>query len=337
MKLHLQQRISDIHPELFHYTDNAGLLGILKSQYLRATHWQHLNDTQEIIYFRKKLISLIKPNLLRYGKRRQLENQDFSTWLEEKGGIDNFVNATACEITTLIYKTLLNNDGHNSLLDFFIVSFSTPEGEYHEVREHGLLSQWRAYSGATGYAIVFDTVGLEKLMETESSLWTGRYTLGDVGYSSDALEVLYRRLDAISQLKTTVIDFVAHNSQETATNLLTPFLDCCTHFKNWAFSEEHEVRLVATHNGPKMHKQNKVDGISSTERPPTYYNKNGKRTPYLNIFEGIQTAETSRLPIRRIIVGPGINQIEQAIKLKDFLKQHKNSIEVNISEIPLRA
>jgi hypothetical protein len=40
----------DAIPDLFHYTDANGLLGILRSRSLWATHFQSLNDTSEMHY-----------------------------------------------------------------------------------------------------------------------------------------------------------------------------------------------------------------------------------------------------------------------------------------------
>lgn len=329
------QSVSEIHPELFHYTNEKGLFGILQCQCLRATHWQHLNDTQEIIHLRETLISLIKPDLLLHGNQRALDNQEFRSWLADTGGINEFTSTIASKITDSIYKLLVNDDDQNQIFDFFITSFSTPEGEYREVRENGLLSQWRAYGGSDRYAMVFDTAKLEALMKTEATQWSGRYTLGDVGYSSDSPEVLYQRLDALVRLKAAAVNFAVHGSEKTATDLLTPFLDCCTHFKHWAFSEEHEVRLVVTLDGPKMREQKVSDKTLSTERPRSNFDRGGSAVPCLNLFDGIQPTGLSRLPIRRIIVGPGANQDDRAAKLRDLLKQYKYAIPVTLSTIPL--
>ena len=55
---------SDIYPELFHYTTLGGLEGILKSQSLWATHYQDLNDSQEMIYAKQVLKKHVVPYLI---------------------------------------------------------------------------------------------------------------------------------------------------------------------------------------------------------------------------------------------------------------------------------
>jgi hypothetical protein len=41
---------------IYHYTTQSGLLGIIKSKQIRATHFRHLNDTEEFNYARKLLL-----------------------------------------------------------------------------------------------------------------------------------------------------------------------------------------------------------------------------------------------------------------------------------------
>jgi hypothetical protein len=43
--------VQDFYQELFHYTSAAGLVGIIESQRLRATHAGFLNDASEIKVF----------------------------------------------------------------------------------------------------------------------------------------------------------------------------------------------------------------------------------------------------------------------------------------------
>lgn len=52
---------SEAHPELFHYTNEVGLSGILRTQCIWATHWQHLNDAMELEQFWEVLPALIGP------------------------------------------------------------------------------------------------------------------------------------------------------------------------------------------------------------------------------------------------------------------------------------
>jgi hypothetical protein len=52
-------KISDTHPELFHYTTAAGLSGILESNSLWATHSSFVNDAEEILGFYDRILPAI--------------------------------------------------------------------------------------------------------------------------------------------------------------------------------------------------------------------------------------------------------------------------------------
>ena len=56
-----KQEIYEKHPELFHYTNSNGAVGILTSQNLRATHYKFLNDTTEIQSMRAELAERLFP------------------------------------------------------------------------------------------------------------------------------------------------------------------------------------------------------------------------------------------------------------------------------------
>ena len=49
----IMEKISEIYPGLYHYTNKQGLYGILENQCVRATHYKFLNDYSEIELFRK--------------------------------------------------------------------------------------------------------------------------------------------------------------------------------------------------------------------------------------------------------------------------------------------
>ena len=56
----MSKSLAEEHPELFHYTNAAGLAGIIKNQTLWATHYAYLNDSEEIKHFHKNRL----PNIL---------------------------------------------------------------------------------------------------------------------------------------------------------------------------------------------------------------------------------------------------------------------------------
>jgi hypothetical protein len=62
------ENVSDVYKRLFHYTTWNGLMGILDSHSLWATHYKFLNDSSEIILFKDKLLELLLPRMLDFYK-----------------------------------------------------------------------------------------------------------------------------------------------------------------------------------------------------------------------------------------------------------------------------
>ncbi len=104
---------------LYHYTDQNGLLGILKSKEIWATHHQCLNDTQEFLYAKE----LVREEL----KKRISADNSTRSLLERM-------------------SSALGGPG-NEDVNLYVASFS---------EEPDSLPQWRAYGGASsGFALGF--------------------------------------------------------------------------------------------------------------------------------------------------------------------------------------
>jgi len=115
--------LSDIVPDtpnipLYHYTTQAGILGIVTSEEIWATHHQCLNDSREFMHAKRLLKEVIEQKAR---ARSSIVYDGLVTALEGKG----------FEETGL-----------------FVASFS---------EDRDSLSQWRAYGGPTsGYVLGFD-------------------------------------------------------------------------------------------------------------------------------------------------------------------------------------
>lgn len=327
--------LSELHPELFHYTGEEGLFAILQTQYLRATHWRHLNDVGELLHFYDAIPRLIMPGLVERANEMASRNDEAKRWLSGQGGADAYCSWQAQGLAKALYAPLLNPDPAEDVLEFYVTSFCTPDGLYAEVRNHGLLSQWRYYGRNGGYALVFDSVELEHLMALEHSSWACRLSCGDVGYSSDSPEILTERIDSLADFAE-AFKGCRFDSESACEPLLEPFLDCCIHYKHWAFAEENEVRLVAVLNGARMREEHEAAGSPVIERERHYFLRDGRQVPCIHLFEGIDVERACRLPIRRIIVGPGPTQPQREARLKAFLERVGYDIEVLCSSIPIR-
>lgn len=327
-----ERPLCEAHPELFHYTNVGGLEGILRSQCLWATHWQHLNDTKELEHFANALPQLIKPGRVRLVNELARQDDNLRRFVAANGGVDLLCEEESQGLAKALLESVVNPDPTGQVFEFYVTSLCTPEGAYEGVRTHGLLSQWRYYGQQGGYAIVLDTAKLEGLMYLEHDRWKCKISLGDVGYSHEPPDVLESHISTLpSFLK--AIDACKFESESECEPLLDPLLQCFIHYKHWSFAEEREVRLVAVLNGPKMREVHKEEGTEWPERERHYCNG----VPRIHLFDGLEVQERPcRLPITRILVGPGPSQLERESKLLALLDELHYDIPVTLSEMPIR-
>lgn len=316
----------EVHPELFHYTSAGGLEGILRSQSLWSTHWKYLNDAGELQHFSEKLPSLLKGARVAVAEEFARNRDDFREWAESQGGIEELVDAEVQELAHVFQDSVVSPDPTRQIFEFYVTSFCTPEGSFEEVRSHGLLSMWRYY-GNGGYALVFDTAEVDRLLREETKVWPSRIVFGDVGYSCDRPNVLDSRITALPELRRKFSESIL-DSQEAFEVILQPLLDCFIHYKHWAFAEEREVRLTTILNGEQMRAIDADDGTTRRERERHIQ----CGAPRIHLFEGLG----QRLPIKRVIVGPGPHQPAREAELRVLLEEQKLGIPVVLSNIPLR-
>ncbi|WP_459177412.1 DUF2971 domain-containing protein [Ewingella americana] len=123
-----------IPPELYHYTDQAGFIGIIENKELWATQIQYLNDSKEF-----NLAIDIAMDII--GKK-----------------LSDRLRRSVKDVVEDIKKRVLKMD----TLNICVCSFS---------EQSDLLSQWRGYSkGMAGYSIGFDSVKLENIATANSFL-----------------------------------------------------------------------------------------------------------------------------------------------------------------------
>jgi hypothetical protein len=165
--------IADAHPELMHYTDLGGLLGILESQVLSATHALNLNDKTEIVAFRKRLPEVLRPGV-RAGLTEFARRPSIRKIVETLGGLDAVIENAVTTVPAAMFAALLGDGTVPTATDAFILSFSTPAIPL--IAQHGLLSQWRSYGKGDGYALVSQTALLDPLLAEEGKRGTSIYS-----------------------------------------------------------------------------------------------------------------------------------------------------------------
>lgn len=230
---HMQSQISP--PYLYHYTNEDGLVGILESGSLWATHMVHMNDPEEMRYGHQ----LYEDAIVNALQRATDPEKEF---LEKCG--EHFNQQMNLEA---------------SLPAGFCASFSTKADDAH---------QWRNYAAnLNGVCLAFDTkVLLDRLSQKlYDRIPTPLFQLVAMNYgSADQQRHVEKLVDggikATEQLHAVfgpadgdIIRYrIANTCMECALRL-------STYFKSGKWKDENEWRVVPTHFGDPTHVRTQLD------------------------------------------------------------------------------
>ena len=201
------------------------------------------------------------------------------------------------------------------------------------ISQHGLLSQWRGYGLDGGYAIVFDSAGLDSLLTEEAKTYheetlmlaNAQYRLPELSQITDS-----QVLGLIKKLEESVYIYLKTRKPEEFDFVSASQL--ATICKHRGFEEEREVRIVvcepSVEMGPDLEKAN-----DKPYRKAYSYFRNGVAVPCIHLFED-QKLKT--LPIRRIIVGPNPDKLQRKRAAEILLRNHGIDASVVISDTPFR-
>lgn len=322
------EKISEIYPRLYHYTNEQGLYGILENQCVWATHYKFLNDYSEIVLFREKLIEFLYPSTLDFYKELIPKYPNAQQVISDEGGLIGMVKHDIEVFVDSSYKALSH--------EIYIASFCKEHIDNH-INENGLLSQWRAYGGDGGFAIVFKSHGLEEMLSSEyDGFHYDGFLIADIVYSDDEEKYkseLSEFLLKISEYQKEIYKQILQGKQEPpdAVEAYNSFVQCITRYKHQGFKEEQEIRIVAMPVALNRRYQ-EIAGDehckSKPEKNRQFRNRNGRLTPYIELFRSLKP----HLPIEKIIVGPHKDKDSRAAALRIMLRN--TDIEVTVSEIP---
>lgn len=201
-------------PPLFHYTTAAGLLGILESGEIRATHLLYTNDTAEMEYGVELLKTVVK---------------------KEARGLPRAERGLLVELAPL---AVAQADKMNAY------AFCLSE-------EPDLLSQWRAYAGnGAGYSLGFNPEALRALVAVEPP---GSVHLVKVEYEPakqrKRLEQVLRPILAAYKQRHPASPWA--ETEQTTERALVEVWQAVVALKHPAFAEEREWRLVVRHDSTR--------------------------------------------------------------------------------------
>jgi Protein of unknown function (DUF2971) len=206
---------------LYHYTNTAGLIGILTSGSLWATDVSFLNDAQEMRYGREKLVDALA------AEGQRLIDSDAPAY----GA--NYNRGTVMHSAADSIRTDTPPDGHPPVT-VYIACFC---------EDGDLLSQWRGYAEGSGFAIGFRRDHLARLEYPTEQLGVGRngtpLRLVKVAYGAAAIDGLIRRV--LDEIVPQPRGHPGSHGWARAQEYVWPSLAT---IKHEAFREEQEWRLT---------------------------------------------------------------------------------------------
>lgn len=324
--------IAETYPELFHYTNIAGLEGIIRTQTLWATHAAFLNDATEIRLFAERLPTILKPTIAD-GISKLARIPANQSLIAQRGGTQEVTEEVAPQIVAAIFNAIFGNQTTSPYVEPFVTSFCTAATPL--IAQHGLLSQWRSYAKNGGYAIVIDTARLESLLKEEAEKWPGNTLFGgDAIYSDDEDKLRLELGQLIEEINTAINQWLQIPPDlQSLENLFYPLIQCACRYKHWGFREENEVRIISIRPGKTLAKEHEARAPGVT-KPCRNFIRAGTAVPCIHLFEGITSLPDKPLPITQIIVGPHRNKGERALAVKNLLDQYHLDIKVSVSKIP---
>jgi hypothetical protein len=296
------------HPELYHYTKPEAFEGIISSQTLWCSHYREMLDTNEVRLMRDLLPPAVAPRMDAIVEK--LNRKTRRLWDAAGRGAK-----TARDLVNSLSGATFDGRAVYSALDPYLVSFSTHAEDTAFDHEHGIRSQWDSYAGPEGYCVVFDIGEVARMLGREGN---ARYwawlMLEPVRYADRPVEHIFREL--VDGLADTLRQFI--DGVKLPEMAVPEFLTGSTLLKGAGYKSEREVRIVAipgTAKAAKYAAKEYPDQFDATAPLPEikFRPQTGKR--YVALFDRLGL----RLPVKRVIIGPGAGQEERAALARSML------------------
>jgi hypothetical protein len=201
---------------VYHYTNDAGLWGILGTGRLWLSDIFSLNDPSELRHGISGAVNILKSKAENGPPEAKRFAEEFAAFL--KSGVESSAH-------------------------FFVISFSLDSDE---------LGQWRAYAdNGRGYALGFDGKVLEETFIKENAVRIPNWSTFHVQYDDDVLEGIHRRIiesmfQLISLPRGKRLDGPIINAymRELGARLSLHVLTAALFFKHKAYKNEKEFRFL---------------------------------------------------------------------------------------------
>lgn len=327
--------------KLYHYTSREGLEGIWKTQILRATHYQDLNDTSECRLIVDPLKAEVADEVKKFVADNKSKYPDLRKLSLDPRRLRKLIQEESSKLVDIPLSLMFDRENVSGKVSFFhpyILSFCSHANKPGYVKKNGLLSQWRGYGASGGYALVIDGTELSKLLELEKSQFLYAHAdIDQVRYNTDGRSFLKGFGSEVNQIRHSsraMIERVTGQLEKSVTvaeieSSYAAFARMASLFKHQGFYEEEETRIVAAPwregvldeqlREDPSHLDSHVDKKIKQEQTDK-----GKRS--ISLF-----ADSPNLPIDRIIVGPSQDQEENFQFAKDITR---NRVRISRSKTP---
>ncbi len=310
------------HDRIFHYTNGAGLAGILETNCLWATYYQSVNDKREFEVAREILEHFVEKRMFRKIAALKV-NGDISGYgskIKEiiKDGSKSFVTALYDAFYITGYPFIFSGCVCNSRNKDEITDF-----------ENGILQHWGIYGKNSGYAIQINPHTLMSSIrnnEQENCDMVGCIKV-DYSQGENPPELLKHAFEDVGSAseKYIKLSILENNNHPYNIEITIPFTRIISCLKDPFFMIEREARLILI----------RMNQEYSGKQPHPIHVRTVDRNliPYVKILDGSLLNDPS--PIERIIVGPGEDIDRRCCSLKAYLQMRGLSkIEVTPSNIP---
>lgn len=294
----LPEHSTDDNLQLYHYTTIDGLKGIIRNRSIWLTHTSTLNDPTELKYGKELILKIL--------------NNEKSNKHEEP--IDRFLHALTVEVNRfdeIMYET-------------YVACFC---------KSDNLLSQWRAYGHrGGGYNLGFTFTSDTKFYHTSDlSEKESHVILRKIIYDSNKQKEIVTNYvsSIISYAKDATKYFKNHGGPEAweamaAMESANILCDLMLSFKNPAFSEENEWRLILARQS--HHKAEQLQFKESEKG----------LTPYFETYLIEKVDGKSFFPLHSIKFGPMLDVSRTKSALTLFVRKEaasENNIKINANAI----
>jgi hypothetical protein len=313
-------------PSIFHYTDSAGLLGILASETLYATDYRYLNDRAESGIFRDLLLPILEAEIAQLTPKLVENGWLKQAFYEQHGAGGHATQAAA------MYRSIMT--ARDNISPPFVLSFCRHD-EKSPAFKDGLLSQWRTYAVSGGFAIEFDEHQLDALLKIEQEKYAHVFWKSDdVRYDNyeQAFDASTYKGLAGEMIRTIFddggIDTTAVTGHKNIDEIVPKILATAPFLKHYGFYEEQEYRVVAA----SLRDNKKPPEESRTVKTIKTRLRSDLIIPYIELFE----STTLDSAMKSIIVGPHPDQDKQAHAVEMALETEEINIPIRLSAIPYR-